>query len=63
MQSSSKAVKREKILAHFSRAVKPSIRTSRKGFKYHGTHWTQQPENKKKLTAMVRKNWRKRQKG
>jgi len=30
-------------------------KSSKKGFKYNGTHWTQKPENREKLLRMCRK--------
>lgn len=33
---------------------------TKKGFKYNGTHWTQQPKNKKRLQALARAKFEKK---
>src|SRR5260221_12851085 len=38
-------------------APEPGIPRSPKGVAYNGTHWTQTPEGKVKLKAVIRKRW------
>ena len=53
IKSSKKTATRKKIVAHVKKK-------SKKGFSYKGKHWTQLPENKGKLSRMLKKAKRNR---
>ena len=58
--SESRASKAANILNHLKGRTKHTVRITKKqyspkGKKYNGTHWMQQPENKDRVRAMVKK--------
>ena len=53
--SSNHSSARKKIEAAIIQEPEKKERKSTKGFKYSGTHWTQKPENKARLSKMLRK--------
>ena len=50
---------RRGIISKTKLAPKKKVSTM-KGFQYKGTHWTQQPKNKAKLAAMLKRNARRK---